>query len=89
MSAMQMGDATRGGERRDLSAAELDAEVVAELPTRTLMRNLGRRRRGGVSNYNSAHQTIYNSQVAVGFGNGTISQVGNNTNTNSSIQFGV
>jgi hypothetical protein len=43
---------------------------------------------GGVSNFNSTNQSIFNPQTAIGFGGGGITQVGGNTNFNNSTQFG-
>ncbi len=83
-----------------LGADELAVEMVVELPDRPLMRHHRIRRFhrvhhfnsfgfGHVSNANFTSQTIFNPQVAVGFGHGgSITQVGGNTNFNSNVQFG-
>jgi hypothetical protein len=78
----------------ELSLDELLAEGGSELPERALMRH--RRRHGGasasafggsVANSNSTDQSISNPQIAIGNG-GPVTQVGNNTNSNTTSQSG-
>ena len=78
----------------ELSLDELLAEGGSELPERALMRH--RRRHGGasafasggsVANANDTNQVINNPQIAVGNG-GPVTQVGNNSNSNSTTQNG-
>ena len=78
----------------ELSAEEVLEESAAALPERALMRR--RRRHGGasaaafdgsVANSNSTSQVIDNPQIAIGNG-GPVTQVGNNSNSNSTSQDG-
>jgi len=77
-----------------LGVEELAAEMTVELPERPLMRHHRRLVRhhgngfGGVSNVNVTSQHISNGQFALGFGGGSITQIGGNTNYNSNVQFG-
>ena len=89
----------------ELSLIELESELSAELPTRTLMRR--RRRHGGahasaafgsVANGNSTDQVIFNPQIAiitgvngglVGANGALVNQIGANSNGNTNTQFGV
>jgi hypothetical protein len=85
--------------RAELSMAELDAELSAELPDRTMLRR--RRHRGGVSafashgsvaNANHTTQINFNPQIVVN--NGRVSGSGisissHNSNHNTTNQTGV
>lgn len=84
--------------KAELSIAELEGELVTELPKRDLMhhhRHHSRRfsHRGGmngsVTNVNHTTQIIVNPQVAVNLGRGNINQFGGNSNRNSSTQIGI
>ncbi len=88
----------------ELSLIELESELSAELPTRTLMsRRHGRRgtsaNNGSVANGNSTSQSINNAQTAALLGvnsgyaglqaNGAlVLQLGLNNNSNTNTQFG-
>jgi hypothetical protein len=80
---------------QELSLAELESELSAELPDRTLMR----RHRGGasarasfgsVANANRTYQINFNPQVLINTGNvnGNILVTSNNRNANTATQFG-
>src|SRR5690348_2215988 len=88
----------------ELSLTELESELAAALPTRSLMsRRHGRRgvsaNNGSVANGNSTDQSIRNSQTAALLGvnsgragiqaNGAlVLQLGLNSNSNTNTQFG-
>ncbi len=80
----------------ELSLDELLGESGSELPERALMRHRRRRKvssaafasDGSVANSNSTSQSIDNPQIAIGNG-GNVTQVGNNTNNNSTTQVGI
>jgi hypothetical protein len=79
----------------ELSLAELDSELAAELPTRNLLR---RRKRasahasasnGSGANANATYQINFNPQIVINNGSvglGGISLESHNRNDNSSIQ---
>ncbi len=80
----------------ELSIAELENELSAELPTRNLLRRRGRSRRGSgarasfgsAAAFNSTHQSNSNAQTFIntGFIAGGIHVSSHNTNNNSTEQ---
>jgi hypothetical protein len=85
----------------ELSLAELESELSAELPARDLMHFYRRRKYGSggasagasfgsVANANHTQQSNINPQTLVNTGNvnGNIFVTSNNRNTNSNTQFG-
>jgi len=85
----------------ELSLDELEAEMSAELPARAMMRHRRRHHHvgggtsasaafGSVANANSTRQVIFNPQIAIVTGGvgGQVTQIGNNSNSNTNTQFG-